>query len=339
MRSALKIFLISTFFFLPSMLFAGDDTPLVVAGNTIIADIAKQLAGDKANIVSLVPIGMDPHNFDPSPADIRLTSEADLILVNGMNLENWMVNLIRKTGSPAKIDTVTKGIQPIFTGRFSVQVDPHAWLDPVLGKTYARNIANSLSDLLPNHEETIQFNLMVFLDLLEEVHQYSQKKLQKIPKNKRLLITSHDAFRYFGERYDIPVKSVLASSPDAELTVKDMIELTEMIKTSDVRAIFPESTINPKLVNQIARDNKLIVGGKLYTDSLSDPEKGAGNYIQMLYHNVNTIVAAFSGEKPKAEYSIWKSDFGDTLMSLGILVFLAACFLWMWFNVKTQHGG
>ncbi|TVQ45176.1 MAG: hypothetical protein EA362_09085 [Saprospirales bacterium] len=339
MRWSLSICLLIAFFSFQPLKAAEENRPLVMASNTIIADIAHQLIGDEARVISLVPLGTDPHNFDPSPADLKLSTEADLILVNGMNLENWMVNLIKKTGSTAKIDTVTKGIQPIFTGKFYTQVDPHAWLDPILGKTYARNISASLSDLLPKHKETIQFNLKVYLDLLEEVHQYSLERLKEIPQKKRLLITSHDAFRYFGERYEISVKSVLASSPDAELTVKDMIQLTEIIKNSEVGAIFPESTINPKLVNQIAKDNNLIVGGQLYTDSLSEPEKDAGNYIQMLYHNVNRIAEALLGERQKAEYDLWKSDFSDTLMSLGILVFLAACFLWMWFNVKTQHGG
>jgi len=338
MRLSLSIWMVIAFFPFQPIKAVGENSPLVIASNTIIADIAHQLIGEEARVFSLVPLGTDPHNFDPTPADVKLSSEADLILINGMNLENWIVNLLQKTGTTAIMDTVTAGIKPIFTGRFSSQIDPHAWLDPILGKIYAQNISRALIQLLPEHEQTILFNLAVMEDLLEEVHQYSLEKLTKIPEEKRLLITSHDAFRYFGERYDIEVKSVLSSSPDADLTVKDLINLNEMIKSSGVRAIFPESTINPKLVNQIARDNKLIVGGKLYTDSLSEPDQGAGNYIQLLYHNVNTIVSALSGEDVAEIPSFWKSDMRDTLMSLGILIFLTACFMWMWFNVKTSHA-
>lgn len=314
------------------------DLPLVVATNTIIADIALQLVGDEAIIVSLVPIGTDPHSFDPSPSDIKLSTEAELILINGMNLENWIFNLIRKTATNVRIDTVTRGIAPIYTGKFSSQVDPHAWLDPILGKIYAKNIAQSLKRLIPRQSDIIDFNLAVLLDQLEEVHEYSLNVLSQIPEEERILITSHDAFRYFGERYNLKVLSVLSSSPNAELTVQDMIALNDLINSTGVKAIFPESTINPRLINQIARDNQLIVGSKLYTDSLSDTEKEAGNYIQMLYHNVNTIVKALSGDFSPELTGYRKSDLSDTFLSLGILLFLTACFLWMWFNVKTTYG-
>jgi ABC-type Zn uptake system ZnuABC Zn-binding protein ZnuA len=307
----------------------------VLATNTIIADITYQLAGDKVRISSLVPVGMDPHNFDPSPSDIVLVSGSDLILINGMNLETWIIGLIHRSETRARVDTVTKGIDPIYTGKYESVVDPHAWLDPVLGKTYARNIAESLIRLLPDAKEIIEFNLAVLLDELDAVHNYTVEKMESIPEEQRILVTSHDAFRYFGNRYQMRVEAVFPGSAEAEITIRDMAELSKTINNTRVKAIFPESTINPRLVQQIAGDNEIKVGGKLYTDSLSDKEGVADNYISLLYHNTNTIFRGLKGEKDEVDSSA--SDV-PVFLTISILAVLAGSFFIMWYKMDLVHG-
>ena len=300
--------------------------------------MAAQLSGDLAEVKSLVPIGTDPHNFEPSPADIKLAGSANLILMNGMNLENWMYELLRKTIGITKIDTVTQGIAPIFSGEYATVVDPHAWLDPVLGKIYVKNIATSLSELMPEHSEIIQFNSKVLTEELQHIHEYSVEKLGSIPPEQRILITSHDAFRYFSQRYQMEVKSVFPTSPSAELTIKDMADLSEIISESGVRAIFPESTINPRLIAQIARDNGLILGGKLYTDSLSEPDGEAGNYIGLLYHNIREIYYGLIGEKSTSSLEHRQSSDEQSQFFPLILVSLVllGSFLIMWKGVNRN---
>nr|MBS0038321.1 zinc ABC transporter substrate-binding protein [Saprospiraceae bacterium] len=332
-----KIYCLWTFFlFLPYLLFCNENKPLVIATNTILADIAFQLAGDEARVVSLVPLGMDPHNFDPSPADIKLTASADLILTNGLNLESWLLSLIKRTGYSIPTDTVTLGIQPILTGKYESVVDPHAWLDPLLGIMYVKNTERSLSNLLPHYRETIEFNSRVMQEELLNIHNYTIEKLNDIPPEQRILITSHDAFRYFGQRYGLVVKSVFPSSPDAEITVKDMAALSQVIQQSGVKAIFPESTINPRIVNQIASDNQLILGGKLYSDSLSEPGKGAPDYISMLYHNANQIYNGLTGKRTAVTNSSLAHGDNNTnlYLTLFVALVLLGSFVLMWYKLN-----
>jgi ABC-type Zn uptake system ZnuABC Zn-binding protein ZnuA len=338
---AFKIFsLWAVFLLLPSLVFASDSRPLVIATNTILADIAHQLAGDEARVISIVPVGMDPHNFDPSPSDIKLTASADLILTNGLNLETWLLALVKRTGTRVKTDTITQGIEPILTGKYESVVDPHAWLDPLLGIIYVKNTERSLSNLLPHYRETIEFNSRVLQEELLNIHEYTIKKINEIPPEQRILITSHDAFRYFGQRYGLVVKSVFPTSPDADITVKDMAVLSKVIKQSGVKAIFPESTINPRIVNQIASDNQLILGGKLYTDSLSEPEKDAPDYISMLYHNTHQIYFGLVGKGIKSpQYSLIQgNNLSNLYLTLMVAFVLLGSFVLMWYKLNFKTG-
>lgn len=315
--------------------------PIVLASNSIIADIAKQLVDDQAQIISLVPLGMDPHSFEPTPGDIQLITLADLVLMNGMNLENWLTPIIKRSQTKAKVDTVTRGISSIHSGRFQSAVDPHAWLDPVYGKIYAENIAGALKLLVPDQKEIIDFNLAVLKDEMDGVDQYIQEKIAGIPENKRILITSHDAFRYFARRYNIRVESVFPTSPDAEVTIKDMIHLNKLIAESGAKAIFPESTINPRFIEQIASDNKLVIGKKLFTDSLSDEKGPASTYINLLYHNAKSIMSGIEAglrQDPPIESVTAIGKTTSLLLNSAIILSLVGSFLFMWFKMDPVYG-
>lgn len=313
------------------------EKPLVVTTNSILKDMVNQLAGDKLHVTSIVPIGIDPHNFDPGPSELVSISKADLIIINGLNLETWIMGLIEQSSTAARIDTATKGIKPLYTGRYLSAMDPHAWLDPILGKEYIRNISNALSTLIPYAVEIIEFNRDILLSELQAVHSFTKEKLREIPVDKQILITSHDAFQYFGGRYDLRVEAVFPSSAEAEITIKQMADLSNLIKEAGAVAIFPESTINPRLVKQIARDNSIEIGGKLFTDSLSDPEGDAPTYIEMLYHNARTI---YSGLKASDDtYSSTTVKDGTPLwLSIAIFAILTGSFFFMFYKMDRKGG-
>lgn len=290
-----RIFFIASLLICSTIAF-GQQKFKVVATASMIADMAKNIGGDAIEVKTIVPIGGDPHIYEPTPSDAQLVASADLILKNGLTFEGWLNELIENSGTKASVATVTDGIEPIQSTKYQNATDPHAWMAANLGIIYSENIKNALSKLDPANQKMFEFNFGVYKQQLEETDQYIKEQLQKIPEQRRILITSHDAFQYYGRRYGIRLESVLGTSTDAEVQTSDMIRLNKVIRESGVPAVFIESTINPKLLQQLASDNKIGVGGKLFSDSIGDEKSAAPTYIAMLRHNTDVIVAALSGE-------------------------------------------
>jgi ABC-type Zn uptake system ZnuABC Zn-binding protein ZnuA len=263
----------------------------------MIQDIAMQIGGDLCLYEMIVPIGGDPHIYEPTPTDAQLCNRADLILKNGLTFEGWISKLIENSGTKAPVVTVTGGVDPIASQQYANATDPHAWMTASNGIIYAENIANALIELLPEYATTLRLNLQNYKKELENLDAYIFQRIQSIPENKRILITSHDAFHYYGKRYGLRLESILGTSTDADVQTADIRRLNEVIRSSEVPAVFVESTINPKMLQQIASDNNIIVGGKLYSDSLSDKDGPAATYLEMLRHNTDTIFDGLSRER------------------------------------------
>lgn len=270
--------------------------PLVVASASIFADMAAVVGGDMIRVASVVPIGGDPHIHEPTPDNVRLINSADLILVNGLTFEGWMNELIENSGTKAPTVRITEGIQPIESEEYANSSDPHAWMSAKNGLTYVANIRDALIRLDPENAEAYRFNANMYLAQIKDLDTYIQGALARIPEAQRILITSHDAFRYYGRQYGIRVEAALGTSTDAEVQTNDVARLTNTIRESGVKAIFVESTINPKLIRQIAEDNGIVIGGSLYADSLGEPAGVAGTYLKMLRHNTDIIVSGLLGE-------------------------------------------
>ena len=284
----------------------------VVATASMIADMAKNIAGGEVNVECIVPIGGDPHLHEPTPRDAQLVNKADLVIMNGLTFEGWLTELIENSGTKAKTVRVTEGIQPIASTQYKNSSDPHAWMDASLGLTYIKNIKDALVALEPDHADVFEFNYGVYKKQLEDLDQYVKTAIQRIPEEKRVLITSHDAFQYYGRAYGIRLEAILGTSTDAEVQTSDIVRLNKVIKESKVPALFVESTVNPKLLKQLATDNDIQIGGQLYADSIGDEESPAPTYIDMLKHNTDIIVAALTRERsseeentPKEEGSSW----------------------------------
>ena len=266
-----------------------NEKPKVVATTTIIEDITKQLSGDKVEVISLVPVGGDPHLYDPVPQDAVKIANADLILKNGLTLEGWLNEFIENSGTKAQIFTVTEGVKPIESSAYANSPDPHAWMDASNGIIYAENIKKALIAIDGENTADYEAAFEVYKAKLEATGLQIKAMIDSIPADKRILITSHDAFQYYGRKYGLKLESILGTSTDAQAQTSDINRLYKVIKESKVPAIFIESTINPQTMKQIAKDTKIKIGGKLYADSLGAPDSEAGTYIGMLLWNTRNI--------------------------------------------------
>ena len=276
-----------------------ENIPRVVATASMIADMAQEIGGDYLDVKCIVPIGGDPHVYRPKPSDAALVSKADLVLMNGLTFEGWLEELVRNSGTEAPLVLVTDGITPISSEVYENAPDPHVWMDASLAIKYIVNIKNAFIQLVPEHQAAIEANYERYKKELEELDAYIQAQIQSIPAEKRILVTSHDAFQYYGHRYGIRLEAVKGVSTEAEVQTSDMRRIEETIKASKVPALFVESTIDPKLLQQIAKDNGVIIGGKLYADSIGPKDSPASSYTKMMRYNTDTIVKALTGQVTK----------------------------------------
>jgi len=291
----------------------------VVATASMMADMATNIGGGMVNVECIVPIGGDPHLHEPTPKDAQMVNKADLIIMNGLTFEGWLNELIENSGTKANTIRITKGIEPIASAEYKNSADPHAWMDASLGLTYIKNIKDALVTLDPDNADIFEFNYGVYKKQLEDLDQYIKAEIQKIPAEKRVLITSHDAFQYYGRAYGIRLEAILGTSTDAEVQTSDIVRLNKVIKESKVPALFVESTVNPKLLKQLAADNDIQIGGQLYADSIGDEESPAPTYLDMLKHNTNTIVAALTRSPNSEQENIPADKDGNSWWLYGII--------------------
>ena len=327
-----------TFFFFiflgifPFFLFA--QKPIVVSTASIFADMAENIAGDAVEVEMIVPIGGDPHIYEPTPADVQLVEKTSLILMNGLTFEGWLNELIANSGTNARTVRITEGIEPIQSLAYKNSTDPHAWMDAQLGLTYIENIKNALVELLPSAKDKFEFNYGVYRQQLEDIDALIQNEIQKIPEDQRILITSHDAFRYYGNRYGIKVESVLGTSTDADIQTSDIIRLSKIIEEYNIPSVFIESTVNPKVLEQLASDKGIRIGGKLFSDSIGDSKSEAPTYLDMLKYNTRTIVKALTPgdiqtNSEEQEVTQEPDGNGSSYTLIGIIAVLLIGGLWI----------
>lgn len=286
MKNSILIFTFLTFCFFGY----SQDKPKVVVTASMILDMAQNIGEDHVDIKCIVPIGGDPHLYDPTPGDAKMVAKADLILKNGLTFEGWLNELIENSGTQARNVLVTEGVKPITSLTYKNATDPHAWMDVTNAYIYIKNIKDAFVALLPEKKDIFEENYNNYLKRLQALDDYIIKKIKTIPEEKRVLITSHDAFQYYGRKYGIRLEAIMGVSTDADIRTSDISRLNKVIRENKVPAVFIESTINPKVLKQLAADNNIVVGGELFADSIGDEESDAPTYIDMLKHNTDTIV-------------------------------------------------
>ena len=282
----------------------------VVTTTSFLADMAREIGGPWATVESMLPVGQDPHIYEPIPGDAKRVAEAQLVLKNGLTLEGWLGEMIASSGTNALIITVSDGITPIQSADHEGAFDPHAWMDVSNVMVYVKNIRDALIRLDPLHSQQFEENYQNYYKELKELDSYIAKKILTIPSEHRVLITTHDAFRYYGNRYGLTVKSAMGTSTDAQASISDFGHLRKLVLQLGIPAIFIESTINPDLLKQLADDLGIVIGGELFADSLGDEESGADTYIKMLKRNTDLIVAGLSkaslvGENEESYLFLW----------------------------------
>lgn len=275
---------------------ADDDKPDVVATNTIIADLAKNIGGDEIDLTSILQPGVDPHVYEPVPKDTISLEEAELILYNGYNLEPGLVKLIQSAGVEADKLAVGEVAAPLQLdeGGNATVPDPHVWGDVENAIKMSTAIRDALIKLSPEDKEEFTENAEEFINQLKQLDNEITQQLATIPQEKRKLITTHDAFQYYASAYDIPIAGTLIGiSTEEQPSAQTVKKLVEEVKKTGVNAIFAETTINPALIKTVAQEaNVKLAERELYSDSIGAPGSEGDSYIKMMKANTSTIVEA-----------------------------------------------
>ncbi|MBE9216786.1 metal ABC transporter substrate-binding protein [Plectonema cf. radiosum LEGE 06105] len=276
----------------------GDDKPNVVASNTIIADLTEKIGGEEIDLTSILQPGTDPHVYEPVPKDTILLEKAELILYNGYNLEPGLIKLIEAAGVKAEKLAVGEVAEPLQLDEGGKQTvpDPHVWGDVENAIKMAIAIRDALIKLSPEDKEKFTKNAAELINELQQLDNSITQQIATIPKEQRKLITTHDAFQYYGRAYDIPIAGTLIGiSTEEQPSAQTVKKLVEEIKKTGVKAIFAETTINPALIKTVAQEaNVKLASRELYSDSIGAPGSEADSYIKMMQSNTQTIVEALS---------------------------------------------
>ena len=272
----------------------------VVATFTILADMVRQVAGPHADVISLVGPGGDAHTFDPSPADAGKLTDADLIFANGLGLDAWIARLATSADFKGRLITASSDVTPremteAVGGVSRLVTDPHAWQDPRNGGLYIRAIALALTRADAPHAADYTRAADALVAELEALDVDARKRLASIPPERRKLITSHDAFGYFGSAYGVELLAPEGISTDQEPSAGAVARLIDQIRAEHIRAVFIENMGNARLIDSIRADTGIASGGTLYSDSLSTPDGPAPSYLTMLRYNIGRFVAAMTG--------------------------------------------
>lgn len=281
----------------------GETRPVVVASTTQIADLARQIAGDRLAIRSILAPGADPHTYQPTPDDVQIVLSASLCLENGLHLEgkNWMGVLARDAGK--ELVTVTRGLAPLqLAGSGESVPDPHAWFSVKNAALYVNNIIQAFERFDPKHAGEYRMRGKLYLQQLRVLDAWIREQVSRVPPSRRILVTTHDAFNYFCREYRFnpgndylsiaPVGWSTGSEVGAGMTPKRHRQVVESIRNSGARAIFVETSINPKQIREIAKETGVGIGGELYSDSMGNAGSAGETYIGMMRENVLLIVQA-----------------------------------------------
>jgi zinc/manganese transport system substrate-binding protein len=280
----------------PALAQTPDKLP-VVASFSILGDFVRQVGGDRIALDVLVQPGGDAHVYSPTPSDAKKLTAAKVIFVNGIRFEGWMDRLVRSSGAKAAVITATSGIKPLIminhnADRGLTAPDPHAWQNIANAKIYVANVRDALAAADPAGADTYKANAEAYLGKLDGLEKDVVTAMAKIPPERRRIITSHDAFGYFGAAYGLQLISPQGISTDSEASAQDVARIIRQIRQEKIPAVFVENISDPRLSERIAQETGAKMGGTLYSDSLSPPDGPAGTYIDMVRHNIRELTKA-----------------------------------------------
>jgi len=277
----------------------------VLATESFLADIAQNVAGARLKVETLIPLGVDPHAFEPTPADVRRVADSQVLIANGAGLEEFLEKLLANAGGKRLVVEAAEGLksrtaQPGEEGETQDasahhhEGDPHFWLDPNNVIRYVENIRDGLSQADPAGAATYRANADAYIAQLKELDRWIAEQVQAIPPERRLLVTNHESFGYFADRYGFKIVGTImpSVSTGAAPSAQQLAALVNQIKSAKVKAIFLETGTNPQLAKQIAQETGVLVVTELYTHSLTEAKGLAPTYLMMMKYNVQAIVNA-----------------------------------------------
>ncbi|MEM1076306.1 MAG: zinc ABC transporter substrate-binding protein [Pseudomonadota bacterium] len=261
----------------------------IVASFSILGDMVEEVVGEHASVITIVGPDADAHVYQPSVADARAVADADIIFVNGLGFETWSDTLIAESDTAAAVHVATEGIAPV---EVDGETDPHAWNSLSNGIIYVRNIETALSDAMPDHADVFSANADAYIARLEQLDATTREKLAELPSNRRTVVTAHDAFGYLADAYGLTFLAPVGIDTEAEPSAQDLAELIDQLKSDGAAALFVENITSPALIQQISDETGLAIGGRLYSDALSERGGPATSYLAMFEHNLATLLEA-----------------------------------------------
>lgn len=264
-----------------------------VASFSILSDMVRRVGGSLVNVTSLVPPDGDPHVYQPSTAASRAIAAAAVLVENGLGLEGWMARLGEAAEFRGVRVVASTGVTPRqMRDGDSMSIDPHAWQNPRNGEIYAHNIAKGLTAADPTHAQTWDANAASFVAAIQQTDAWIASQFAPIPQAARRIVTTHDAFGYYGDRYGVTFLAAEGISTDAEPSAKDIAALVRQVQREKVRMVFLENMTDSRITKVLAQETGATVAGPLYSDALSTPEGPAPDYLTMLRYNTTWFVRA-----------------------------------------------
>lgn len=275
-----------------------------VATIGMVADVVRNVGGERVAVTALMGPGVDPHLYKASEGDVRALEGADIVFYSGLHLEAGLAGVLERMGERSNVIAVTDGIErstliapPEFAGAY----DPHVWFDVTLWMKTVDSVRDALIRLDPGSADSYRANAVNYLAELEDLHSYVQARAAELPEEKRILVTAHDAFNYFGRAYGFEVRGLQGISTASESSTSDVQALTDFIVENQIPAIFVESSVPQRNVEALqaavqSRGFDVRIGGELFSDAMGDPGTPEGTYVGMVRHNIDTIVSALKGE-------------------------------------------
>ena len=283
----------------------------VVATFTILGDMVRQIGGDEVAVTTLVGPDGDAHVYEPTPADARALGAADLVVVNGLGMEGWIDRLVKASGYKGPVTVTSTGVKPIAGaeeheehghdghghddhGHGHGAYDPHAWQSVANAKIYADNILTGLVAAAPDKAAVLRANHAAYEAKLDAVEAEIKATLKPIPRKDRKIVTSHDAFGYYGKAYGVTFLAPVGMSTESEAAAGDIARMIRQIKKEKIKAVFVENIADPRLLEQISRETGAHIGGRVYSDALSAADGPAATYVDMMRQNLHQFAKALA---------------------------------------------
>ncbi len=304
MKRTISMALMAIFLFSLTACGGGErsDRLQVVATTTYAGDLVSIIGGDAVDVKTLMGVGVDPHDYQPRQSDTDAIAEADVLVVNGLNLEEKFGQILQNLAGPTLIVLADALEEGDLLYEDENTPDPHIWFDVSLWAKAATHVAETLSSIDPDNAEVYARRLDAYLIELNWLDAYIRARLDELPPERRVLVTAHDAFAYFGRAYDVEVHAVQGISTSAEASIADIQALAELVASLDIPAIFVESSVPERNIRSVkeaaeALGHQIVIGGSLYSDSTGDASRGTETYIRTFRANIDVIVNALSEEE------------------------------------------